>query len=65
MLRRPPAFAKIVLDRGDETACHAGGGSGLTVSLAIGSAGVADIPDEQRSWLADHGIAWETNSGDQ
>jgi hypothetical protein len=65
LLRRPPAFAKIVLDRGDETAGHAGGGSSVTVSLATAPALAAEITDDQRSWLADHGIAWEEDSGDQ
>lgn len=65
LLRRPPAFAKIVLDRSDETAGHARGGSGLTVNLAMVPTGVADIPDDQRSWLANYGIAWETDSGDR
>ena len=29
LFRRPPAFEKVVLDRGDERATHVGGSSGL------------------------------------
>jgi hypothetical protein len=46
LLRRPPAFEKIVLDRGDEAVGHAGGGSGLAVNLAVVPTGGADIPDD-------------------
>jgi hypothetical protein len=64
MLRRPPTFEKIVLDRGDEAVGHAGGGSGLAVNLAVVPTGGADISDDQRSFLTDHGIDWGTDSGD-
>jgi hypothetical protein len=65
LLRRPPAFEKIVLDHGDEAAGHAGGGSGLAVNLAVVPTGGADPPDDQRSLLADDRIGWETDGGDR
>src|SRR5258708_38608511 len=34
LLRRPPAFEKIVLKRGDERAAHVGGTGGLRVNAA-------------------------------
>jgi hypothetical protein len=63
VLRRPPKFEKIVLDRGDETVNHSGSDTGLTVSVAVAPAGPANLPENQRNWLAEHGIAWETDDG--
>ncbi len=59
LLRRPPAFEKIVLDRGDEYAAHVGGTGGLQVAGAgPHPAPAGDIPAWAREWLADHDIEW-------
>jgi hypothetical protein len=65
LLRRPPAFEKVVLVRGDEAASHAAGGSGLRVEVTeVTPAGPADLSRDQYGWLAAHGIEWETDGGD-
>ena len=60
LMRRPPEFEQIVLERGDEGAAHVGGTGGLQVA-EIGAhpsnAGGPSAPE--RDWLAEHGIAWE------
>jgi hypothetical protein len=62
LLRRPPAFQKVVLDRGNETAGHAAGGSGLRVGVTeVTPAGAADLSEDQHGWLAAHGIEWDTD----
>jgi len=61
LFRWPPAFDKIVLDRGDEWAAHVGAGH-LNYPASAAQAGTADpaaLPEEDRSWLAGHGIGWE------
>jgi hypothetical protein len=60
LFRRPPAFEKVVLDRGDEWAAHVGGGSGLNIAAA--NAAPRPRPDlraSDRDWLAAQGITWE------
>jgi hypothetical protein len=59
LLRWPSAFEKIVLDRGDEWAAHVGAGRLPTVAAQAGTADPAALPEEDRSWLAAHGIGWE------
>jgi len=59
LLRRPPAFEKVVLDRGDEWAAHVGSTGGLQVAVADAHpAPLGDLPAQARDWLADHGIEW-------
>jgi len=59
LLRRPPAFEKVVLDRGDEGAAHVGSTGGLRVAGADAHpAPLGDLPAQARDWLADHGIEW-------
>jgi hypothetical protein len=59
LLRWPPAFEKIVLDRGDEWAVHVGAGRLATAAAQASTADPAALPAEDRSWLASHGIGWE------
>ena len=59
LLRRPPAFEKVVLDRGDEQAAHVGG-SGIQPGRgpAAEPAGGGALARAERSWLREHGIDW-------
>jgi hypothetical protein len=60
LFRRPPAFEKVVLDRGDEWAAHVGGSSGLHIAAAdMAPRPTADLRASDRNWLAAQGIAWE------
>jgi hypothetical protein len=58
LIRRPPAFEKIVLERGDEWAAHVGGTGGLQVAAAGAQPPSPDLSPQAREWLADHGIEW-------
>ena len=59
LLRRPPAFEKVVLDRGDEWAMHVGATGGLRLGpMEANPAGPVNLPKQDRGWLADHGIEW-------
>jgi hypothetical protein len=63
LLRRPPAFEKIVLDRGDEWAMHVGGTDGLQPGPVQGRpTAPGDLPAQERNWLAEHGIEWKPGS---
>jgi hypothetical protein len=57
-MRRPPAFEKIVLERGDEWVTHVGGTGGLQVTTAGAQLPSPDLPPQAREWLAEHGIEW-------
>jgi hypothetical protein len=59
LVRWPPAFEKVVLDRGDEWAAHVGAGHLPTSAAQAGTVGRGDLPEGDRSWLAAHGIGWE------
>jgi hypothetical protein len=60
LLRRPPVFEKIVLDRGDEWATHVGGSAGLEMgAMAARPADPGGLQAQERSWLAAHGIDWK------
>jgi hypothetical protein len=64
LLRRPPAFEKIVLDHGDEWAMHVGGTDGLRAGMAEGRpTAPGDLPAQERTWLAEHGIEWKPGGG--
>jgi hypothetical protein len=59
LLRRPPAFQKIVLDPGDEGAAHAGGTGGLRLGSARAQPPpTGGVSGADRAWLADQGIEW-------
>jgi hypothetical protein len=57
LLRRPPAFEKIVLERGDEWAAHVGSGPAGPEIAAIDA--LPGLSAQAREWLAAHGIDWE------
>lgn len=57
-MRRPPAFEKVVLERGDEWTTHVGGTGGLQATAANVQPAPADLPPHAREWLAEHGIEW-------
>jgi hypothetical protein len=63
LIRRPPEFEKIVLERGDEWAAHVGSrGGGLQMAaMETHPARPADPPGDERDWLADHGIEWRSD----
>jgi len=73
LFRRPPAFEKVVLDRGDEWAAHVGGSGGLRISapdftLAAPDAAFpesAGLRASDRDWLAAQGITWESEDTSQ
>jgi hypothetical protein len=58
LMRRPPAFEKVVLERGDEWTTHVGGTGGLQAAAAKVQPAPADLPPHAREWLAEHGIEW-------
>ena len=62
LLRRPPDFDKVVLERGDETAAHVGGMAGVRISgVRAVPARTGNLPAAERDWLAAHGIDWEAD----
>ncbi len=64
LLRRPPAFEKIVLERGDEWAAHVGGANGLQMRISTARrVQPVDLSAAERGWLAAHGIDWEPEQG--
>jgi hypothetical protein len=64
LLRRPPAFEKIVLERGDERAAHVGGTGGLRVNAAKAMSKLSrDLAAYDRAWLSAHGMDWGPGVG--
>lgn len=62
LIRRPPAFEKIVLERGDEWAAHVGSTGGLEMTAPEARpARPGDLPAHDRGWLAEHGIEWKSD----
>jgi hypothetical protein len=57
-MRRPPTFAKIVLERGDEQASHVSSAGGLRAVAIDAPLPLDDLPSPAREWLAGHGIEW-------
>lgn len=57
VLRWPPKYERLVLERGDESVAHVGGKGGLRMSGSV-SARTA-VVDRDRQWLRDLGIAWD------
>lgn len=60
LLRPPPDYARLVLDRGDETVGHRGAAPGLRITAAARPLPPAPHARE-RAWLAGHGIAWDAD----
>jgi len=59
LIRRPPAFEKVVLDRGDQWAAHVGGGGGVRIAAAdVAPPEQAELRAHDREWLAAQGIEW-------
>ena len=58
LFRRPPAFEKVVLDRGDEGVPHVGSTGDLKVAAPQVAPPEQDLSAPDRSWLADQGIDW-------
>jgi len=63
LLRMPPEFDKVVLDRGDETVAHVGGTAGVQITGVSASPRTGHLPAAERDWLAAHGIAWGADEG--
>jgi hypothetical protein len=68
LLRWPPNYEKLVLERGDDTAIHVGGKGGLRIGqVAVAPAPApdpppADVPAAEQQWLRDIGIDWDGES---
>ena len=63
LLRWPPNYEKLVLERGDEAAIHVGGKGGLRVGqIAVAPATVGEVPQAEQQWLRDNGIDWDDAS---
>lgn len=58
LIRRPPAFEKTVLERGDEWAAHVGGTGGLQPAAVDTQPPLLGLSPHARAWLAAHGIEW-------
>jgi hypothetical protein len=59
LIRRPPAFEKVVLDRGDQWAAHVGGGGGVRITAAdVAPPEQSELRAHDREWLAAQGIDW-------
>jgi hypothetical protein len=58
LFRWPPAFEKIVLDRGDQCAAHVGGIGGVHIAADVTPQERTDLRASDREWLAAQGIEW-------
>lgn len=61
LLRRPPEFDKVVVERGDETVAHVGGTAGMQIAGVSAFPLTGHLPAAERDWLAALGIDWETD----
>jgi hypothetical protein len=63
VMRPPPHYQKVVLERGDESAIHVGGKGGVHIGqLAVTSTGAGAAQAEERAWrewLDSVGIEWD------
>jgi hypothetical protein len=63
VMRPPPHYQKVVLERGDESAIHVGGKGGIEVGGVAATSVTNDraAEDERawRDWLDSIGIDWE------
>jgi hypothetical protein len=57
-MRRPPAFEKIVLERGDEWAVHVGSTGGLQIGPMDARPAHGELSAQAREWLETHGMEW-------
>jgi len=59
LMRRPPEFEQIVLERGDEWAAHVGGAGGFQMAgIQARPSGPGSPSAADRGWLDEHGITW-------
>ena len=58
LMRRPPAFEKIVLERGDEWAVHVGSTGGLQIGPMDARPAHGELSAQAREWLETHGMEW-------
>lgn len=61
-IRWSPEFERLVLERGDETAAHAGGNGGLAIRGVSTAPSPAAPTGHDRAWLAQQGITWDQRS---
>ena len=60
LMRRPPEFEQVVLERGDEWAAHVGGTGGLEkAGIQARPATPGGPSSAEHGWLDEHGIAWD------
>lgn len=60
LMRWPPRYESIVLDRGDETVVHAGAkGGALMRETEVTYGPSADLSDSEARWLRGNGIDWD------
>jgi len=60
LLRWPPDYENLVLERGDDTAIHVGGKGGLQMGeIVVAPRPVGDVPSAEQQWLRDNGIDWD------
>jgi hypothetical protein len=59
VLRWPPRYEKLVLDRGDDSVAHVGGKGGVAMA-GVGVAVTTSVPvgDRDRDWLDEIGVVW-------
>jgi hypothetical protein len=57
-IRRPPAFEKIVLERGDEWAAHVGSTGGPQIAAMNTRPALGELSPHAREWLEAQGIEW-------
>ena len=60
LMRRPPEFEQVVLERGDEWAAHVGGAGGFQMTGVQGRPGGPS--GRERGWLNEHGITWGSDA---
>ena len=59
LFRWPPAFEKVVVDRGDESVAHTGGMGDIQVTpVTVQLADGVGLPAHERDWLEAQGIDW-------
>ncbi len=59
MLRWPPHYEMVILERGNENAVHVGGKGGLQVGGTTVEARPETVTGKDAQWLRDNGINWE------
>ena len=60
VMRPPPRYQKVVLERGDESAIHVGGKGGIEVGGFAATSVTNDrAAEDERDWLDSIGVDWE------